>query len=81
MKTKSTPRDFMNYTEARHESDCVKRKMKTNKNHFDSYGKLFLTVLNKMAELRASDWLCPYTLLLILRGEMTRDQCPRAAWE
>lgn len=25
-----------------------------------------MIVLNKMAELRASDWLCPYTLLLIL---------------
>lgn len=28
--------------------------------------RLVLTVLNKMAELRASDWLCPNTLLLIL---------------
>lgn len=30
--------------------------------------RLVLTVLNKMAELRASDWLCPNTLLLILEG-------------
>lgn len=33
-----------------------------------------LTVLNKMAELRASDWLCPNTLLLIL-------QVHRRQWE
>lgn len=33
--TESTPKNFMNYTETRCESDCVKRKKK-NKNHFRS---------------------------------------------